>query len=107
MLIFFINASWAWSITIKPCHTCYPTPPVMMGDRARWNDPKFNPCLPVWHLHVRERIATITLFIIMSQEANASYKCMDENNYNRDACLEYFKAYKECKKRMVGKINVC
>ena len=35
------------------------------------------------------------------QEAKASYKCMDDNNYNRDACLEHFKAYKECKKRMV------
>ena len=36
------------------------------------------------------------------QEAKASYKCMDDNNYDRDACLEYFKAYKECKKRMVS-----
>ena len=35
------------------------------------------------------------------QEAKASYKCMDDNSYNRDACLEYFKAYKECKKQMV------
>ena len=26
---------------------------------------------------------------------------MDDNSYNRDACLEYFKAYKECKKQMV------
>eukprot|EP00731_Ephydatia_muelleri_P012042 Em0006g936a len=51
-----------------------------MGDRSRWSDPKFNPCL---------------------EEAKASYKCMDDNNYDRDACLEYFKSYKECKKRMV------
>ena len=36
------------------------------------------------------------------QEAKASYKCMDDNNYDRDACLEYFKSYKECKKRMVS-----
>ncbi|KAL5499858.1 hypothetical protein EMCRGX_G011323 [Ephydatia muelleri] len=50
-----------------------------MGDRSRWSDPKFNPCL---------------------EEAKASYKCMDDNNYDRDACLEYFKSYKECKKRM-------
>lgn len=42
------------------------------------------------------------------QEAKASYKCMDDNNYNRDACLEYFKTYKECKKMMVsGQLSVC
>ena len=31
---------------------------------------------------------------------------MDDNSYNRDACLEYFKAYKECKKQMVRN-NIC
>uniref|UniRef100_A0A1X7U7V5 Coiled-coil-helix-coiled-coil-helix domain-containing protein 7 n=1 Tax=Amphimedon queenslandica TaxID=400682 RepID=A0A1X7U7V5_AMPQE len=50
-----------------------------MGDRTRWSDPKTNPCL---------------------KEANDSYKCMDDNNYNRDACLEYFKMYKDCRKKM-------
>ena len=30
---------------------------------------------------------------------------MDANNYNRDACLEYFKAYKDCKRRMVNMHN--
>lgn len=35
------------------------------------------------------------------QEADAAYKCMDRNNYDRDACEQYFEAYKECKKAMV------
>ncbi|XP_033011158.1 coiled-coil-helix-coiled-coil-helix domain-containing protein 7 isoform X2 [Lacerta agilis] len=31
-------------------------------------------------------------------EADASSKCMDKNNYNRDACTLYFLRYKSCKK---------
>ncbi|EFI27381.1 hypothetical protein CC1G_14852 [Coprinopsis cinerea okayama7 len=29
--------------------------------------------------------------------SKASMDCLDRNNYDRDACLEYFKAYRECK----------
>ena len=36
------------------------------------------------------------------QEADRSYKCLDENNYDREKCQEYFQAYKECKKKMVS-----
>lgn len=28
-----------------------------------------------------------------------SMKCLDVNNYNRDACSEFFKSYRECKRR--------
>ncbi|XP_034982078.1 coiled-coil-helix-coiled-coil-helix domain-containing protein 7 isoform X1 [Zootoca vivipara] len=31
-------------------------------------------------------------------EADASSKCMDKNNYNKDACTLYFLRYKSCKK---------
>ena len=40
--------------------------------------------------------------ICLLQEADRSYKCLDENNYNREKCQEYFLAYRECKKKMVG-----
>ncbi|KAJ7672644.1 hypothetical protein B0H17DRAFT_180010 [Mycena rosella] len=28
---------------------------------------------------------------------NASFKCMDQNNYDRNACMDYFQAYRDCK----------
>ena len=31
-------------------------------------------------------------------EANASMKCLSRNNYNKDACENYFAMYKSCKK---------
>jgi hypothetical protein len=31
---------------------------------------------------------------------------MDRNNYDRDACEQYFEAYKECKKAMVSHDNI-
>ncbi|KAJ2076620.1 hypothetical protein H4R24_005593 [Coemansia sp. RSA 988] len=31
-------------------------------------------------------------------EAKASFKCLDENNYKKSTCDDYFYAYKECKK---------
>ncbi|KIJ65694.1 hypothetical protein HYDPIDRAFT_110841 [Hydnomerulius pinastri MD-312] len=30
--------------------------------------------------------------------SKASLTCMDRNEYNRDKCMEYFEAYRECKK---------
>ncbi|KAJ6518679.1 hypothetical protein C8R45DRAFT_2393 [Mycena sanguinolenta] len=27
----------------------------------------------------------------------ASLKCMDQNNYDRTACMDYFQAYRDCK----------
>ncbi|KAF9530361.1 hypothetical protein CPB83DRAFT_176154 [Crepidotus variabilis] len=32
-----------------------------------------------------------------SAASKASIDCLDRNNYNRDACLEYFQAYRDCK----------
>lgn len=64
---------------------------------------------PLWHCSCA--LISVSMYYILVwrslptcfavQEANASYKCMDKNNYNRDACEQYFKAYKECKKAMV------
>jgi len=31
-------------------------------------------------------------------EANASYKCLSDNGYDKDKCEEYFEAYRNCKK---------
>lgn len=44
----------------------------------------------------------VTTPIVITQEANESYKCLSESNYKREACQEYFRAYKDCKKRMVS-----
>ncbi|KAI9505850.1 hypothetical protein BX070DRAFT_178098, partial [Coemansia spiralis] len=35
-------------------------------------------------------------------ESKASMKCMDEHNYDKDLCSEYFAAYRECKKLWVA-----
>ncbi|KAF5316031.1 hypothetical protein D9619_006207 [Psilocybe cf. subviscida] len=29
--------------------------------------------------------------------SKASMDCLNRNNYNRDACLEYFQVYRDCK----------
>jgi len=29
--------------------------------------------------------------------SKASMDCLDRNDYNRDACLDYFQAYRDCK----------
>ncbi|KAI8324432.1 hypothetical protein GQ54DRAFT_62895 [Martensiomyces pterosporus] len=34
-------------------------------------------------------------------EAKASFKCLDENNYDKNLCSEYFAAYRECKQMWV------
>ena len=48
-----------------------------MAELRRWMDSRANPC---------------------RDEAAASMKCLDENNYVKSRCQEYFDAYKECKK---------
>ncbi|KAG8220940.1 hypothetical protein J3R82DRAFT_2445, partial [Butyriboletus roseoflavus] len=30
--------------------------------------------------------------------SKASLACMDQNGYNRDKCMEYFQAYRDCKR---------
>lgn len=49
----------------------------MADGLKRWSDKGTNPC---------------------AEESVASLKCLDENNYNRAKCANYFQAYKECKK---------
>lgn len=48
----------------------------------RWSDRKTNPC---------------------TVEAKASMKCLDDNNFNRSVCEEYFEAYRNCKKAWTGR----
>ncbi|XP_012370285.1 coiled-coil-helix-coiled-coil-helix domain-containing protein 7 [Octodon degus] len=43
----------------------------------RLRDPDTNPCL---------------------SESDASTRCMDENNYNREQCSSYFLKYKNCRR---------
>lgn len=33
-----------------------------------------------------------------SLSSQMSMSCLEQNNYNKDMCYEYFKAYRECKK---------
>uniref|UniRef100_A0A8C8W9K8 Coiled-coil-helix-coiled-coil-helix domain-containing protein 7 n=1 Tax=Panthera leo TaxID=9689 RepID=A0A8C8W9K8_PANLE len=52
--------------------------PVRMPMVARrLRDPDINPCL---------------------SESDASTRCMDENNYDREKCSTYFLKYKNCRK---------
>lgn len=34
--------------------------------------------------------------------SEASMECMNRNSYDRDACLDYFQAYRDCKKAWVS-----
>ena len=34
-------------------------------------------------------------------EADASYQCLDKNQYDRTKCQDFFTAYRECKKKWV------
>ncbi|KAF8349518.1 hypothetical protein F5887DRAFT_1270347 [Amanita rubescens] len=33
--------------------------------------------------------------------SEASMECMNRNDYDRDACLDYFQAYRDCKKAWI------
>ncbi|TFK32783.1 cysteine alpha-hairpin motif superfamily [Crucibulum laeve] len=33
--------------------------------------------------------------------SKASMDCLNRNNYDRDACLDYFQAYRDCKKTWI------
>ena len=83
------------------------------GGARRWGDEIYNHCIEVCarFSHCSATICshapllTLTdtpLFLGSTQEAQASYKCMNDSNYNRDACIKYFKAYKDCKAKQVS-----
>jgi len=38
-----------------------------------------------------------------NQSAQMSIRCLENNDYNKDMCHEYFKAYRECKKEWLQK----
>ncbi|KAH7335127.1 hypothetical protein B0J17DRAFT_719687 [Rhizoctonia solani] len=41
---------------------------------------------------------TVSKFIDPCEGASkASYACLNKHNFDRDKCLEYFEAYRECK----------
>ncbi|KAH6916165.1 hypothetical protein BKA70DRAFT_1179581 [Coprinopsis sp. MPI-PUGE-AT-0042] len=35
--------------------------------------------------------------------SKASMDCLDKNNYDRDKCLDYFQAYRDCKNAWIQK----
>ncbi|KAJ1722331.1 hypothetical protein LPJ53_003241 [Coemansia erecta] len=35
-------------------------------------------------------------------EAKASFKCLDDNNYDKTMCTDYFIAYRECKQMWIA-----
>lgn len=37
-----------------------------------------------------------------SEAAKMSMNCLERNNYDKDMCKEYFRAYKECRQEWVG-----
>jgi cytochrome c oxidase assembly protein subunit 23 len=42
-----------------------------------------------------------------AEASKASFDCMNRNNYERDSCLDYFKAYRECKNAWVSRCFAC
>ena len=38
--------------------------------------------------------------------SKASMDCLDKNDYDRDKCLEYFQAYRDCKKAWVRHLRL-
>ncbi|CCH40945.1 Cytochrome c oxidase-assembly factor COX23,mitochondrial [Wickerhamomyces ciferrii] len=38
-----------------------------------------------------------------SQTSAMSIKCLEQNNFDRSMCTEYFKAYRECKKEWMAR----
>lgn len=42
-----------------------------------------------------------------AEASKMSMKCLERNNYDKDMCTEYFKAYKECKQEWVSKEKNC
>ncbi|KAF9453525.1 hypothetical protein P691DRAFT_771298 [Macrolepiota fuliginosa MF-IS2] len=36
-----------------------------------------------------------------SEASKASMDCLNRNDYDRDACLDYFQAYRDCKKAWI------
>merc|ERR1712093_491847 len=47
--------------------------------------------------------AAHTKFVDPCEDARKeSMRCLDKNNYNRDACTDFFKSYRECKKKWLN-----
>uniref|UniRef100_A0A8C9NIE3 Coiled-coil-helix-coiled-coil-helix domain-containing protein 7 n=1 Tax=Serinus canaria TaxID=9135 RepID=A0A8C9NIE3_SERCA len=38
-------------------------------------------------------------------ETDATTKCMNDNNYNKDMCTDYFLKYKNCRRFWVSRVN--
>ncbi|KAJ3768993.1 hypothetical protein FB446DRAFT_239514 [Lentinula raphanica] len=65
------------------------------------NVPLPSPNSNVKPLNYREQFQgreVVSRFIDPCEAASkATMACMNKNNYNRDKCLDYFQAYRECK----------
>lgn len=57
---------------------------------------KDNPCLKVC-LTQKDKYCPSIVYFLVSQEQELSYKCLNKNNFNREACEVYFANYKNCK----------
>ncbi|KAI5242614.1 Coiled-Coil-Helix-Coiled-Coil-Helix Domain-Containing Protein 7 [Manis pentadactyla] len=66
---------WKYQLS-RRCHWSKKTVRMPMVSQ-RLRDPDINPCL---------------------SESDASTRCMDENNYDRERCSTYFLKYKNCRK---------
>lgn len=79
------NAGSAWIYANTCLIALFASVWLCSGDLWLYNFPSFVSCT----------------FVCSTQEAMASHKCMNESNFNRNACEKYFKAYRECKKLAV------
>ncbi|KAF9005921.1 cysteine alpha-hairpin motif superfamily, partial [Cyathus striatus] len=40
-----------------------------------------------------------------AEASKASMDCLNRNNYDRDACLDFFQAYRDCKNAWIQRRN--
>lgn len=73
-------------------------------DASSAKDYKYYPDNPVSEYHKRNFAAKgpSRYYDPCQESANMSVKCLEMNNFDRDMCTEYFKAYRECKKEWMS-----
>ncbi|KAH7890762.1 hypothetical protein F5I97DRAFT_1838455 [Phlebopus sp. FC_14] len=69
--------------------------------KARRTYTEYTEC--VSFLHGTVSVADQHPYSPCEDASKASLKCMDHNEYNRDRCIEFFLAYRECKKEWINK----
>jgi len=59
-------------------------------------------------LHISLHEETQYVLVSPCEDASkASLACMDQNGYNRDKCMAYFQAYRDCKRAWVRIVVAC